>query len=120
MAGTGDKARGHRPETTRPGATSGGSIPRRRLPDRRPGAAAHWHPRRPSVEILTVLPQGPFIGTVRMDQVTGMAQNEKDNQSAPRERRVVTEQELMEALNRSLWEVERERVQEHGRRPLTP
>jgi hypothetical protein len=55
-----------------------------------------------------------------MKQVTGMAQNEKDNQSAPRERRVITEQELMEALNRSLWEVERERVQEHGRRPLTP
>ncbi len=43
-----------------------------------------------------------------------MAQNEKDNQSGHRERRVVTEQELMEALNRSLWEVERRRVQEHG------
>ena len=45
-----------------------------------------------------------------------MAQQEKDNQSTPRERRVVTEQELMEALNRSLWEVERRRVQEHGPR----
>lgn len=49
-------------------------------------------------------------------QVIEMAQNEKDNQSVPRERRVVTEQELMEALNRSLWEVERRRVQEHGPR----
>ncbi|HEX4337461.1 MAG TPA: hypothetical protein VH062_16215 [Polyangiaceae bacterium] len=49
-------------------------------------------------------------------QVKEMAQNEKDNQSGHRERRVVTEQELMEALNRSLWEVERRRVQEHGTR----
>jgi hypothetical protein len=46
-----------------------------------------------------------------------MAQNEKDNQSGQsghRERRVVTEQELREALDRSLWEVERRRVQERG------
>jgi hypothetical protein len=43
-----------------------------------------------------------------------MAQNEKESQSGHRERRVVTEQELMEALNRSLWEVERRRVQERG------
>jgi hypothetical protein len=51
-----------------------------------------------------------------------MAQNEKDNQSAPRERRVVTEQELMEHLNRSLWEVERNRAQEgvQAVRPRTP
>jgi hypothetical protein len=49
-----------------------------------------------------------------------MAQNEKDNQSVPRERRVVTEQELMESLNRSLWEVERERVQERTRGPRRP
>ena len=81
-------------------------------------AAAPW---RPSVEILTVWPQAPSAWTVREEQVTkAMAQNEKDNQSAPRERRVVTEQELMESLNRSLWEVERQRVQEHARGPLTP
>jgi hypothetical protein len=57
-----------------------------------------------------------------MGQVKRMAQNEKDNQSAPRERRVVTEQELMEHLNRSLWEVERNRAQEGVRavRPRTP
>jgi hypothetical protein len=52
-----------------------------------------------------------------------MAQNEKDNQSAPpsipRERRV-TEQELMESLNRSLWEVERQRVTEHTRGTRSP
>jgi hypothetical protein len=41
-----------------------------------------------------------------------MAKGEKDNQSGARDRRFVTEQELMEALNRSLWEVERERAQE--------
>jgi hypothetical protein len=41
-----------------------------------------------------------------------MAKGEKDNQSVPRERRVVTERELMDALNLSLWEVERTRAQE--------
>jgi hypothetical protein len=41
-----------------------------------------------------------------------MAQTEKDSQSGPRDRRFVTEHELMEALNRSLWEVERRRAQE--------
>ncbi len=41
-----------------------------------------------------------------------MAKSEKDNESRARDRRFVTEQELLEALNRSLWEVERERAQE--------
>ena len=32
-------------------------------------------------------------------------------------RRVITEQELLEALNRSLWEVERRRVEEFSLSP---
>jgi len=57
-----------------------------------------------------------------MGQVKRMAHNEKDNQSGTRERRVITEQELMESLNRSLWEVERHRVQEavHPPHPRIP
>jgi hypothetical protein len=47
-----------------------------------------------------------------------MANSEKNQASPPPERRHVTEQELMETLNRSLWEVERRRVEETAR--LTP
>lgn len=35
----------------------------------------------------------------------------------PRTRHFVTELELLESLNRSLWEVERSRVEENGNAP---
>ena len=41
-----------------------------------------------------------------------MTKSETQTQPGSRERRFITEQELMESLNRSLWEVERERVTE--------
>ena len=41
-----------------------------------------------------------------------MAKSDKETPAGSRERRVVTEQELLESLNRSLWEVERQRVEE--------
>jgi hypothetical protein len=44
--------------------------------------------------------------------MTRTAKSEQDPPAPGRERRFVTEQELLESLNRSLWEVERERVQE--------
>jgi hypothetical protein len=47
-----------------------------------------------------------------------MAKTEQQTQNGSRERRFVTEQELMESLDRSLWEVERERATEpKGTRP---
>jgi hypothetical protein len=68
-------------------------------------------PRRASKTwrfFLKASPASPF----QWAKVTTMAQGEKDKQSASRERRFITEQELMDALNRSLWEVERRRAQE--------
>jgi hypothetical protein len=44
--------------------------------------------------------------------MTRRDQEPQQNQAGSRERRVVTEAELMDSLNRSLWEVERERVTE--------
>jgi hypothetical protein len=39
-----------------------------------------------------------------------MTKSEPQPQTGSKDRRFVTEHELMESLNRSLWEVERERV----------
>jgi hypothetical protein len=46
-----------------------------------------------------------------------MAKGEKESPGTGRDRRYVTEQELMETLNRSLWEVERQRVEEARNEP---
>jgi len=44
--------------------------------------------------------------------MTRSEQQPQQNQAGSRERRFVTEAELMDSLNRSLWEVERERATE--------
>jgi hypothetical protein len=44
--------------------------------------------------------------------MSSTAKSEKDGPTPGRDRRFVTEQELLESLNRSLWEVERQRVEE--------
>lgn len=66
----------------------------------------------PYATILTLWSQDPKGGTVPRATMARTEQQPQQTQAGSRERRFVTEAELMDSLNRSLWEVERERATE--------
>jgi hypothetical protein len=64
----------------------------------------------------SVAPRWDMRGLVALEPEKEAVMDDRQNpaERTPQTRRFVTEMEMLELLNRSLWEVERQRAQEHA------